>query len=187
MPLPGRPRNAGGNEVRFHRAGQSGVGDTRWRSGPRDRWHERAHVFVRQPGYTPGLQDVGRQDATVAHGSIRRLWRQTITYIPGPPELNWSENRVITHATAGPAAAQITRALRYKVSTVFRGAGSTNTRFGAPRPVIPPRHVQPRPTRTAGNLQGRPVLRNRLSSLGSRVPPVNRPSRAAEQPNPPQR
>jgi hypothetical protein len=173
MPLPGRPRNAGGTEVRFHRQGQNSVADTRWRSGPRHRWHERVHVFVQQLGYSPGVQDIDSRADTAAAGTIRRLWRQAVNYIAGPADYSWTANGP-TGAPTRPVG--ITRALRYKASTTFRGAGSMSTRFGAPRPFVPPRSGRhPAPvTIAAGNLQGRPVLRNRLSSLGSRVPPVNR-------------
>lgn len=173
MPLPGRPRNAGGTEVRFHRAGQNGVSESeRWRSGPRDRFHERAQVFVPHLGQSPGLQDIEPATlGTVGFGTIRRLWRQSVNYIPAGGWLSWTENGTDRTPTVGVG---ITRALRYKASSVFRGAGSSNTRMGAPRAFIVPRHVQPRATIAAGNLQGRPYIRNRLQSFGSRVPPVNR-------------
>jgi hypothetical protein len=172
MPLPGRPRNAGGTETRFRSAGQDGVGNKRWTSGPRDRFHARVRVFVSQQGQTPGLQDIEPAIlGTVAFGTIRRLWRQSVNYLPAGPWLSWTENGVDRTGTNG---AGITRALRYKASSLFRGAGSSNTRMGASRAFITPRHIQPRATLGVGNLQGRPVIRNRLQSFGSRVPPVNR-------------
>jgi hypothetical protein len=171
MPLPGRPRNIGGTEVRFRSSGQTGVGVERWRSGPRTRWHERVHVIVPQLGQTPGLQDVEAAIlGTVGWGTIRRLWRQSVNYLPAGPWLSWTENGIDRTPTNGVA---ITRALRYKASSLFRGAGSSNTRMGATRAFVTPRHIQPHVTLGVGNLQGRPVLRNRLQSFGSRVPPVN--------------
>ena len=171
MPVPGRPRGIGGNELRFHRDGQNSFGNTRWRSGPRDRFHAREHVFVERSGYTPGVQDITPHQDLVGAGTIRRLWRQAVNYIAGPAPYSWSENRAtgLELRLRGP----ITRALRYKASSVFRGAGSSNTRFGAPRPIVAARHNQPRVTKSAGDLQGRPTVRQRLGSFGSRVPPVN--------------
>jgi hypothetical protein len=174
MPLPGRPRNIGGTETRFHRPGQDGVGIERWRSGPRTRWHERAQVFVSQLGQSPGVQDVEPAIlGTVAFGTIRRLYRQVVNYLPAGPWLSWTENGVDRTRTDGVG---ITVALRYKVSSTFRGAGSSNTRMGAARAFVTPRHVTARATLGVGNLQGRPVIRNRLQSFGSRVPPVNKGS-----------
>lgn len=175
MPVPGRPRNAGGFEVRFRSSGQTGVSPTteRWTSGPRNRFHGRTHTFIDQPGRTPGIQGVELSLDRTGFGQIRRLWRQTIGYIPAGPQLSWTEN---TTRQRRPLAGQgeITRALRYKASSLFRGYGSNNTRMGAPRPIVANSHRQPRVTRTAGNLAARPTVRNRLSSFGSRVPPVNR-------------
>jgi hypothetical protein len=121
---------------------------------------------VGQRGYSPGLQDVDVHADRVAVGTIRRLYRQAVNYIAAPAPVSWTQNLPIS----------ISRALRYKASTVFRGAGSSNTRFGAPRPLRPPRSGRHPATVTlaAGNLQGRPVIRNRLASFGSRVPAVNR-------------
>jgi hypothetical protein len=164
MPVPGRPRATGGTQPRFHR------GNTRRADVPLTRFHETRRVFVARPGMTPGVQGIDRGADQSGGGTIRRLWRQAVNFIAAPPPFSWTQNPPI-----------ITRALRYKASTVFRGAGSSNTRFGARRPHIVPRHTMPRVTLAAGNVQGRPAIRNRLSSFGSRVPTVNRPSRAAKQ------
>lgn len=153
MPPPGRPRNP--------------HGDTSL-----NRFHERRQVFVSRPGASPGVMDVDdtRVD-TVAPGTIRRLWQQAVNMIPAPPPFPVAE-----------APLAITRALRYKASTVFRRAGNENTRFGARRPITAARHNQARVTVAAGNQQGRPTVRNRMTSFGSRVPTVNRPAAAAQKP-----
>lgn len=166
MPVPGRPRNAGGTETRFHRGPV-----LRYHGHDTDlvRFEERPRVFVPDPGYTPGVQDIDPAADASGGGTIRRLWRQAVNFIPAPPPFSWTENPPL-----------ITRALRYKASSVFRGAGSSNTRFGAPRLHVQPRHNMRPVTLAAGNLQGRPAVRNRLTSFGSRVPTVNRPSRAAQ-------
>ncbi len=135
-----------------------------------NRWRERRHVFVARPGESPGLMDVSdtRVD-TLAEGTIRRLWRQAWNMIPAPPPFPVSQ-----------APTTMQRALRYKASTVFRAVGTDNTRMGARRPIVPNRHRSRPVTVAAGNLQGRPVLRNRIISFGRRVPPLNSVSPAAE-------
>jgi hypothetical protein len=108
-----------------------------------------------------------------APGQIRRLWRQAVNYVPAGPIVSWSKNDAAGDPTT---PGDITTALRYKASTVFRGSGSMSTRFGAPRTVVTPSNKEGRVTQSAGNLAARPTLRNRLSSFGSRVPPVNKGS-----------
>lgn len=145
MPVPGRPRNP---------LGQTPT-----------RFHDLPQVYVERQGETPALQDIEVRE-TQAGGSIRRVWRQAINYIPPPPPVNW---------TLSPAI--ITRALRYRADTTHLMAGNSNTRFGAVRPITPTK-VRSRPvTIAAGNKQNQPTVRNRLSSFGSRVPPLNQPAR----------
>ncbi len=145
MPTPGRPRNP---------LGQTPT-----------RFHEQPHVLVARPGETPGLQDIELRERQ-APGTIRRVWRQMVNYIPPPPPVNW---------TTSPAV--ITRALRYRATTVHLMAGNSNTRMGAIRPIVE-RKISSRPvTIAAGNKQNLPTVRNRLSSFGSRVPPLNGPVR----------
>jgi hypothetical protein len=150
VPVPGQPRNPHGTTTL-------------------NRFHERRQVFVARPGASPGLMDVDdtRVD-TAAHGTIRRLWEQAVNMIPAPPPFP---------VAAAPLG--ITRALRYKASTTFHRSGNENTRFGAKRPFVVARHNQRPVTIAAGNQQGRPTVRNRMSSFGSRVTPVNNPSRSA--------
>ena len=152
MPVPGQPRNP---------LGQTPT-----------RFHTRRRVFVERPGASPGLMDVDdtRVD-TAAPGTIRRLWEQAVNMIPAPPPFPVS---------AAPTT--ITRALRYRASSLYQRAGNSNTREGRTRPIRPPRHHGRPVTIAAGNQQGRPTIRNRMTSFGSRVPPVNPPSPAAEPP-----
>ena len=150
MPVPGQPRNP--------------YGQTPTRFRPRRRY------FIARLGETPGHMDIDTRADTVAPGTIRRNWRQSVNAVPAPPPFSW----VYNNGLGG-----ITRALRYKASTVFRAAGTDNTRFGAPRAIVPSR-INARPvTIAAGNQQGRPAVRNRMTSFGRRVTPVNQPSRAA--------
>lgn len=155
MPVPGRPRNP--------------HGDTTF-----NRFRENRQVFVARPGASPGLMDVDdtRVDSAAA-GTIRRLWVQAVNMVPAPPPFP------VAQAPLG-----ITRALRYRASTLFRGSGSSNTRFGARRPFVPARHNSRPVTIAAGNQQGRPTVRNRMTSFGSRVPPANHPAQAAQKAQP---
>jgi len=150
MPVSGRPRNPFGQTP--------------------TRFHGRRRVFIERPGSTPGLMDVDdtRVDSA-GRGTIRRLWRQHVNFIPAPPPFPVSQ-----------APLGITRALRYKASTSYLRAGNDNTRFGARRPIVAPRHNQRPVTIAAGNQQGRPTVRNRMTSFGRRVRPVNAPSADAQ-------
>lgn len=150
MPVPGRPRNPLGENL--------------------GRFHRRRIVFLARPGESPGLMDVDdtRVD-TAAAGTIRRLWQQAVNMIPAPPPFPVSQ-----------APLGITRAIRYRASTAFLRSGNSNTRFGARRPIVTPRHNSRPVTIAAGNQQGRPTVRNRMTSFGSRVPTVNRPAAAAD-------
>lgn len=136
-----------------------------------DRFRRTRQVFVPKSGQTPGLQDVDLRFDAAAAGTIRRLYRQAINLILPAPEISWSYNN---------GQGEITRAARYKASSVYSQAGSSNTRFGAPRPMVAARHNRRPVTLGAGNRQSRPTVRNRLTSFGKRVPPTNQPSPAAE-------
>ena len=151
MPVPGRPRNP--LEQRPNR------------------WHERPHTFVARAGESPALMHVDTRVDTVAAGTIRRLYRQAVNFIAAPPPVDVTHNQGL---------GVVTRALRYKTSTVFRAAGTDNTRFGARRPFIATRHNGRPVTIAAGNQQGRPTVRNRMTSFGRRVPAVNGPSADAQ-------
>lgn len=149
MPLPGRPRNPLGQDP--------------------TRIHGRPHVDVVRIGESPGTQDVDTRADRQGPGTIRRLWRQTIAFVPAPPAFPVSSS-----------PATITRALRYKASTAYRGSGSSNTRLTRMHTHIPKRSRQPAPTVGAGTVRARPTVRNRISSFGSRVEPLNPRVRARQ-------
>lgn len=131
-----------------------------------NRFHERANVFVIRPGDTPGTMETDDRGEILASGSIRRLWKQLVNPIPAPPPVEVS---------AMPFTGQ--RAIRYKASTTYRPAGDqlAFSRGGRPgmHTVITQATRQPRPTLGVGLNRNRPVLRNRIASFGSRVPPLN--------------
>lgn len=136
-----------------------------------DRFRRRRAAFVPKAGQTPGLQDIDLRFDTTAPGTVRRLWRQAVNLILPAPEISWSYNN---------GQGEITRAVRYKATSIYMQAGCSNTRYGAARPVVAARHNRRPVTLGAGNQQNRPTVRNRLSSFGKRVQPINQPSPAAE-------
>lgn len=139
----------------------------------------------------PGpVVEMGRSPATMvrnlrgnvlAAGTVRRFWRQTVDYIFAQPAYSWTTNspapgRPVTSARAF----QITRALRYMSRNVYAAAGTDNTRFGALHTQIKPRVNSKPVTLNAGAVRGMPTVRNRLTSFGSRVTPLNSRVAAAQ-------
>lgn len=151
MPVPGRPRNPYGEQP--------------------NRFRGKAPLVVIVPGQSPGMQDAHRREPTTqsAEGTIRRTFRQKVNFIPASPPMPVSSS-----------PPTITRGLRYRASSTYRQAGTDHTRFGAPRPAIQKSNRQPIPTLQAGRTQGRPTIRNRMVSFGSRVRPLNAASPAAQ-------
>lgn len=132
---------------------------------------------VSQAGRTPGLMAVNLRGNVLGAGQIRRLWRQTVNYMPAQPDFSWTENGYLHAPTHG---AGITRALRYMTRSVYMGSGIDNTRFEGLHTEIYPR-VRSKPvTLGAGQVRTRPTVRNRITSFGSRVPTINQPVQAAE-------
>lgn len=131
-----------------------------------DRFQRRRQAFVVMPGRTPGLVDTDLYADDVAPGTIRRVFRQAVNLVLPAQPLSWSYNNGL---------GTVTRALRYKATSTYRGAGSDNTRYGAPRPIRPAVHRQLRPTLSAGNKRNLPTVRNRMASFGRRVPTLNPP------------
>lgn len=169
MPPRGVPRNPLAQEPdRFHRlrtfGGDTVAVDT---SGEQPtRFHERARVNVVRPGETPGTSETDRSTGVEAAGQIRRLWHQLISPVPAPPAFKVS---------ASPFTGQ--RAIRYRAQSVFRGSGDQLrfSRGGVPglHTVIVQASRQDRPTLGSGLSRNAPTVRNRISSFGSRVAPLN--------------
>ena len=90
------------------------------------------------------------------------MYRPTVSPVPAPPPFEVS---------AQPTT--LRRATRYSTRSFYRPAGSTNTRFIGLHTVIRQAVRSKTPSRGAGGRIGRPTLRNRMSSFGSRVPPLN--------------
>ncbi len=162
MPVPGQPRNPFGQAP--------------------DR------ILLEQPrfdGYGPGGEAAhfaGRslRGMIQAAGQIRHLWRQKAGYAAGPPGYSWTINGPTSNLSAARGF-QLTRALRYLTRSVYFGAGSDNTRLSELHTAVVMRSRAKPVTVGAGQQRGKPVTRNRLTSFGSRVPPLqNRPNQGTE-------
>jgi hypothetical protein len=128
------------------------------------------------PGRSPGTMPASggdRRGMVLAAGQIRHLWEQAFGFIPASPPYSWTwaapaPGRPIT----GARAFHLTRALRYLTRSLYMGAGIDNTRYAELHSAVVPA-VRSKPvTVNAGQQSGKPVIRNRLTSFGSRVPPL---------------
>lgn len=173
MPLKGRPRNPLAQEPeRFHRlrplGGDTVAVDTAGETPTR--FHEIHATFVGRRGVTPGLMETDTRGSRLAPGIVRTLWRQLAAFIPGPPAFQVS---------LSPAVPQ--RQLRYKTTSYYLPAGSDNSRFSALHTVILQKSRSLPPNLSGGVRRGMPTTRNRITSFGSRVTPLNRRLSAAEE------
>lgn len=134
------------------------------------RFRERPRVHVTVPGQSPGTMESDDSATEQQPATIRRLWRQVLSGQPGPPPFPVAQ-----------APAVFTRALRYRAATTYKPAGTLNTRLSMLHTVVRMVARQPRPILEAGTRRARPTVRNRMSSFGSRVPPLNPRVRAAQQ------
>jgi hypothetical protein len=111
-------------------------------------------------------------------GQVRKMWRQTVNYIPAQAPYSWSENGNVGQ---GPVrAVGVTRALRYMTRSFYMGSGIDNTRFAGLHTEIYPKTRQKPATLGAGQVRTRPTVRNRTTSFGSRVSTINQTSKSAE-------
>lgn len=175
MPVPGQPRNPElERPTRFQRRREQfnpeGLAPNRFTSQP--------YLDVERRGQSPGTQDLDTRADRQQHATMRRLWRQSVAPIPAAPSFSWTANSPAY--SVGLVAFELTRALRYMASTRYLPAGTLNSRFGAPRPVVVQGAYGKRANVSGGTTQRRPVLRNRITSFGSRVKPLNNPVAAAE-------
>lgn len=137
-----------------------------------NRWHRPGPVV--EPGRSPTTMRLSVRGQVLAPGTVRRLWRQTVDMIAGQASYSWTTNspapgRPVTH----PPAVGVTRALRYMTRNLYVAAGTDNSRYGALHTTVSPR-VKSKPiTVGAGGSRNRPTVRNRLTSFGSRVTPLN--------------
>ena len=153
MPVPGQPRNPFGQTSRrfvLERPRAIGYGDG---GSP-------AHFAART-----------LRGMILAGGQLRYLWKQKVAYTPGPPPFSTTANRAVGSVSTARGF-QLTRALRYMTRSLYMGAGSDSTRLSELHSSIGMRARSKAVTVGAGQQRGKPVTRNRLTSFGSRVTPM---------------
>lgn len=135
---------------------------------------------VGSPGRSPGMMVVSLRGCRLAAGQIRRLWRQSVDLIPAQASFSWTTNSPAPGRPVGNVGALgVTRALRYMARSVYMGAGVDNTRYEGLHTPIPKFNRHARITINSGQARSRPTTRNRVSSFGSRVTPMNPPIEGA--------
>lgn len=129
---------------------------------------------VEMAGRTPGTMVHTLRGNVLGAGQIRRLWRQSINVIVPQAGYSWTRSAPSPgRPFESPGGFHITRALRYMARSVYVGAGTDNSRFAGLHQTIKPR-VRSKPVTTpAGAVRSRPTVRNRATSFGSRIPPIN--------------
>lgn len=125
-------------------------------------------------GRTPGTMATSRRGNVLGAGQIRRLWRAAANFTAGQAAFSWTENAPAPgRPIVAPSGFQITRSLRYLARSIYAAGGTDNTRYTGLHSRITPR-VRSKPVSVpAGAVRSRPTVRNRLTSFGSRVPPLN--------------
>jgi len=132
---------------------------------------------VKWPGRSPGLMVVSLRGCVMAAGQIRRLWRQSVDLIPAQGAYSWTQNS--TSANPRPGV-DITRALRYMTRSVYAGQGIDHTRFDMLHTVVNKQNMYKTVTINRGQNRNRPTVRNRITSFGARVTPLNQQILAAQ-------
>lgn len=124
-------------------------------------------------GLTPGTMEFNRAPGVTAFGVIRRMWRQAVNNIGGSPYSQLTMSPAPGRPVGYGGAIGITRALRYLCSSHYMAAGNDNTAFRVGHTSVPITARSLPVTVGAGTMSGRPVIRNRMTSFGSRVSPLN--------------
>ena len=113
-------------------------------------------------------------ERTMAPGTIRRFWGRVANMISGGWAFNWSRN-LFDDAPDGVNGV-VTTSCRYMISTRYTNTGGNDLSNPGARDYkeYPAYRHAPNPAIIrAGQQQGRPTVRNRITSFGSRVPPIN--------------
>ena len=171
MPVPG-PRTQTGPDPGYRNPGLEAPDKF-------NHWNRPGPVWW--PGRTPGLMTVTLRGCILAVGQIRRMYKQSVNFIPGQAPISWTNNGPTNSPVHGVG---ITRALRYMTRSVYEGQGIDNSRYvGMHSPI---QHQVRSKTVTVGRGQtrSRPTVRNRMTSFGSRVPTLNQAADAAQGQNP---
>ena len=134
---------------------------------------------VAQPGRSPATMEETLRGCVLAAGQIRQLWRQAINYVAPAEPFGWTTNGGdFTYPSSKPQG--ITRALRYMARSLYVQGGTDSTRLSELHTVVLPRVRSKTVTVPGGAKRSAPTVRNRLTSFGSRVTPLNSPVSGAE-------
>lgn len=175
MPVPG-PRNQFGPDPGYRNPeGREPDFFNLWdRPGP-----------VWWPGRTPGLMFTSLRGNVLAPGTIRKLWRQSINYLSAQAAYSWTTSAPAPgRQVVAPPPFHITRALRYMTRSVYHRGGTDHSRFDALHTVVKKQNTYKTVTVNAGQRRNPPTVRNRLTSFGSRVTPLNQTVAAAQSQSP---
>lgn len=134
------------------------------------------------PGRSPGTMVLTLRGNKLGFGQIRRLWRQSVNYTAAFPPFSWTDGDPSFSPPTG--ANGITRALRYMTRSVYIGGGVDHSRYDELHTVIRKQNAYKTVTVNAGQKRSAPTVRNRLTSFGSRVPPLNQAVSAAQKQQP---
>jgi hypothetical protein len=133
------------------------------------------------PGRSPGMMVVTLRGCILAAGQIRQLWRQSINLVSAQDSFSWTANGLGADGMPNQVHGfAITRALRYMTRSLYVAGGTDNSRYAALHTVIRKENFHKTITIGGGQVRGRPTVRNRLTSFGSRVPTLNQAVAAAE-------
>jgi hypothetical protein len=137
-----------------------------------NRWNRPAPVV--QIGKTPNTMTVAMRGNILAPGTVRRMWRQVADMIPAQEPYSWTHSAPAPgRQFRNPGGLGVTTALRYMTRSIYVAGGTDGTRFSALHTKVEPRvHSKP-VSLNAGGVRNRPTVRNRLTSFGSRVTPLN--------------
>jgi hypothetical protein len=167
--------------------------------GPRDQFRDHTvrnpdHENMRFFEYTPyhGIVDVGQSPGTMertlrgcvlAFGQVRHLWKQAINYSAAQSPVDWTDNlpQPGQPQFVSPRGFQLTRALRYLTRSLYIQGGTDNTRYSELHTQIISKTYHKPITTGAGQKRTAPTVRNRLTSFGSRVTPLNQRVQGAEE------
>jgi hypothetical protein len=136
-------------------------------------WHRPGPVI--ELGRSPGTSQITLRGNMLGAGTIRALWRQSVNLVAGQAPYSWTSSRPAPGEAenAPPRPFGITRALRYMTRSVYVAAGTDNSRLAALHTVVHPHARGKAVSVPAGAVRSRPTIRNRMTSFGSRIPPMN--------------
>ena len=175
MPIPG-PRTQFGPDPGYRNPGFE-------QPNRINMWKRPGPVFW--PGRTPALMAITLRGCVLAAGQIRSLYRQTVNFTSAQDAYSWTANGLGADGIPnGVRVVGLTRSLRYMTKSLYMGAGIDNSRYENLHTLVRKENFYKPVTLAQGSVRGRPTVRNRLTSFGSRVPTLNQAVDAASNQSP---